>query len=358
MDKLNLIRKQLEHYGSDALFVSGQENVTYLTAKAGLNSDEREVFLVITKKSAYLLAFSTTFAMYRRTAGFIPVELTNQYRLSKAIIDIAGKEKLKTLAFEKNYVSYSEYISLKEKLSLKLTPSENIIEKMRLIKSNAEIESIKKAASVTDSAYEYAARLIKPGITEKNLALNLEFFIRKNSQNIAFSPIVAFNQNSAIPHYLPSDKVTLKNHSIILIDMGAKFLNYCSDLTRVICFGSPSDRLVKLYQTVLTAQENALSQLTSGKTGDEIDRLTREYIEQQGYPAFKHGLGHGVGLAIHEAPRLKPGSHEILCENMVVTVEPGIYIEGFAGIRIEDLVLITSRGPKLLSRAPKEITVI
>lgn len=355
---IDSLQQKLKELKLDGLFVSGQENVTYLTGILGLSASEREAYLLITSTQTCLLTYSTTIGMYRRISGFELIELTTGSHLSQAINEWAVKQKVNQLAFEKNNLSYAEYESLKNKLKLHLIPTENIIEDLRLFKSPAEILAIKKAAETTDLAYTYALSKIKKAISEKDLALELEFFIRKNSQDIAFSPIVAFNENTAIPHYLPSAKIKLKDNSLVLIDMGAKYDNYCADLTRVIFFGTPYDKQIEIFETVTRANELAISSLAVGKTGEEIDTVARNFIQQKGFEPYKHGLGHGVGLAIHEAPRLRPRIKEILKENMVFTIEPGIYIEGFCGFRIEDVIHLTSTGPQVLSRTPKELTVL
>ncbi|KKS96661.1 MAG: peptidase M24 [Candidatus Gottesmanbacteria bacterium GW2011_GWA2_43_14] len=355
MDKIKIIRRFLEEKKIPALFVSGQENVTYLTGICGLSTGDREAFLLLTLKNAYLLAFSTTIGMYIRS-GFDLIEITTEYRLSQALNDLTGN--FGRLAFEKNNLTYSEFESLKNNLKVPLIPTENIIENLRAVKTLSEIVAIEKAAQTTDRAYKYALKIIKKSITEKELALDLEIFIRKNSQDIAFSPIVAFNENSAIPHYLPSEKIKLADNSLVLIDMGAKYDNYCADLTRVVFFGTPADKQIEMFNKVTKANELAVSSLAVGKTGEEIDTLTRNFIQNNGFTAYKHGLGHGVGLAIHEAPRLKPQIKDVLAANMVFTIEPGIYIKGFAGVRIEDVIHLTAVGPRILSKASKELTVL
>ena len=354
----DLLQQKLKELKLDALFVSGQENVTYLTGVSGLSASEREAFLLITPDQAYLLAFSTTIGMYKQIKGFKPIEISIDYSLSQAINDVVRVQKISVLAFEKNNLSYAEYESLKNKIRAKLIPLEKIIEKYRLIKSPDEIRAIAKAAEVTDRAFTYILTRVKKGISEKELALELEFFIRKNSQGIAFSPIVAFNENSAIPHYLPSAKIKLKDNSLVLIDMGAKYANYCADLTRVVFFGTPAEKQADIFKTVTKANELAISSLAVGKTGEEIDTVARNFIQQKGFTPYKHGLGHGVGLAIHEDPRLRPYIKEILKENMLFTIEPGIYIEGFCGVRIEDVIHLTASGPMVLSKASKELTVL
>ncbi|OGG20494.1 hypothetical protein A3D03_03485, partial [Candidatus Gottesmanbacteria bacterium RIFCSPHIGHO2_02_FULL_40_13] len=274
------------------------------------------------------------------------------------LTEIIKREKINKIGFEKDNLTVSEYESLKTKLPSFLTPTENIVEEERLTKDNDEITKIKSAAKMTDMAFEYIKEKIKKGVSEKDLALELEFFLKKNAGDIAFPPIVAYDENAAIPHYLSSNDQRLTTNSLILLDFGAKVEGYCADMTRVVFFGSPDNNQVKIYNTVYKAQELALKKIKSGLKTAEIDKVAREYIKSAGFPEYPHGLGHGVGLAIHEAPRLKPESLEVLKENMVVTVEPGIYLEGNCGVRIEDLVVLTKEGCEILSKSSKDITIL
>lgn len=355
---LNKIRVKLNKLHLDSIFISGQENVMYLTGINGINLNEREVFLLITQKHAYLFAFATTFLMYKTVNNFISYELTIDFRLSQAILKIIKNEKLKNIAFESEKLSYQEFESLKNKLSVPMFAHSGFIEKFRLQKTESEIESITEAAKITDAAFDYILTQITPGVSEKELALKIEIYIRKYTENISFSPIVAFNQNAAIPHYLPSAKIKLKKESLILLDLGAKYKSYCADLTRVVFYGEPKTDYIKIYNVVKQAQEKAIASLKIGANADTIDQIARKEITESGFPVYKHGLGHGVGLAIHESPRLKPNVKDVLTENMVFTIEPGIYIENFAGVRIEDLIVLRKDGPELLSKASKDIIVL
>ena len=357
-DKISKIRFALKESGIDSLFVSCQENVVYLTGIIGLNTGQREAFLFITGAEVYLLAFSTTFLSYQHLPNINKVELTVNFRLHQALNNIIKQNKLKKIGFESDFMTYGEVGSLKQKLNAALIPTSGIIENFRLVKSDEEIANIKKAAQITDKAFSYILTEIKPGVSEKLLALKIEHFIKNHAQNISFFPIVAFNQNSAIPHYLPSDKISLKKNSVVLLDFGAKYENYCSDMTRVVFFGPPQDKIIKIFTTVKKAQELALNSVKTGISGHSIDKISREFIDKTGYPAYSHGLGHGVGLAIHENPRLRPNISNKLEQGMVFTIEPGIYIPGFAGVRIEDLLVLRKDGPEILSKSTKEIIIL
>lgn len=359
MNKIVKIRKKLAGLTLDALFISNQYNVSYLTGFTGLSPNEREGFLFVTQNLAYLLTFPTYFGLFKKGGnGFTSLNITREIRMSDHLTEIIKREKINKIGFEKDNLTVSEYESLKTKLPSSFSPTENIVEEERLTKDNDEITKIKSAAKMTDMAFEYIKEKIKKGVSEKDLALELEFFLKKTAGSIAFPPIVAFGKNAAIPHYLSSPNHRLTTNSLILLDFGAKVEGYCADMTRVVFFGSPNNDQVKIYNTVCKAQELALKKIKSELLTHEIDKVARDYIKSAGFPEYPHGLGHGVGLAIHEAPRLKPESLEVLKENMVVTVEPGIYLEGNCGVRIEDLVILTKEGCEILSKSSKEITIL
>ena len=276
-------------------------------------------------------------------------------KISQILNELIKKEKIESLAVEKNNLTLGEYESLKSKIKTRFYPSDNLVEKLRIIKNKQEINFIHRAALITDQAFSFIKNKLITNVTEKEIALELEFFLKKKASDIAFNPIVAFGKNSAIPHYLPSDKVKLANQNLILLDFGAKFNGYCSDMTRVIFQKTPSNRMGNIYQTVLTAQTSGLEKINKGYSLATPDIVARKYIENKGFIPYFHSFGHGVGLEVHESPRLKKDSKELFSENMVVTAEPGIYIEGEGGIRIEDLVLLKGNGYEILSRSPKSL---
>lgn len=357
--RLERIRKKLAQNHLDAFFISNQHNVTYVTGFAGLSPHEREGFLLVTGENAYLLTFPTYFGLYKHGGdGFTTLCITGEKRLSDHLNMIFAEEKIQKLGVEKENLTLSEYASLKSKLAVSFVETEQLIETFRIIKDDGEITAIRNAAEVTDDAFIVIQKEIKEGVSERALALSLEYFIKKNAQDIAFPPIVAFGKNAAIPHYMPDNKEQLTKNSLILLDFGAKIDGYCSDMTRVIFCGTPSDEEIKVYQTVLEAQKNALAILKAGIPAYEADRIARKYITDAGFPEYPHSLGHGVGLAIHEAPRLKAGNTKILKEGMVVTVEPGIYLEDNCGVRIEDLVVLKSDGIEILTKSSKELIIL
>jgi Xaa-Pro aminopeptidase len=222
------------------------------------------------------------------------------------------------------------------------------------VKDAGEIELIKQAVDITDRAFEYIDNSIKPGMTELEVAWELEKFQRENgSQSMPFEVIVASGPNSALPHAKPTEKEIISGESIV-IDMGARVGHYCSDFTRTLCIGEPDDTYKKVYDTVLGAQLAAIALIKGGISGKEADGYARTVIEEAGYgDLFGHSLGHGTGLAAHENPRVGPNSDDILSDGMVFSVEPGIYIPGWGGVRIEDLAVIENGAINILSKGRK-----
>lgn len=343
----------------DALFVSNQSNVTYLTGFTGLSPHEREGFLFVTKSNAYLLTFPTYFGMYKDGGdGFTSQCITADKRISDHLAEIIKKEHIEKIGCEVENLTLAEHASLTQKLGIPFQNTSNIIETLRIRKDPQEIGSIRKAARLTDNGFRFIQSKMKKGVSEKELAFELEFFFKKNGADIAFFPIVAFDQNAAIPHYMPNNKQQITNNNLILLDFGARVDGYCSDMTRVIFWGTPSSHQQKIYETVKHAQQLALEILKPNLSCSLPDEVAKKHIISRGFPVYPHGLGHGVGLDIHEAPRLRSGSSENLQTDMVVTIEPGIYLEGDCGVRIEDLVVLTETGIEILSKSSKDITIL
>jgi Xaa-Pro aminopeptidase len=235
-----------------------------------------------------------------------------------------------------------------------MVPVEGLVESVRSVKESGEIALIKKACAITDAAYESVAGTIKPGMTEKRVAWELEKNLReRGSQSLPFEVIVASGPRAALPHAKPTDRVIEEGEPVV-IDMGARYKGYASDLTRTICAGTPDATFKKVYSTVLAAQKAAVRAIHAGIPGKDADGAARKVIQEAGYgEAFGHALGHGVGLAEHELPRLGPGAEGPLENGMVFTVEPGIYISGFGGVRIEDTVVMEDGKVKPLTKATK-----
>jgi len=350
-DRLQKLRQGLVEQGIDALLISQPENRYYLSGFDGSSG-----YLLITPQKATL---ATDFRYIEQAKTQAP-----DYEIFRITSDtdswfpelVAGLN-LERLGFEAGDVTFAMYWRLTELFSkaesrLKLVPVGGLVESLRSKKEPEEIELITKAVEITDNAFKYIEEIIHIGMTEKELAWEIERFLRETgSEAVPFDIIVASGPNSALPHAKPSSRAIRAGEPVI-IDIGAKCGGYSSDLSRTTCLGSGDDTFNKIYDTVLRAQQAALTGIEAGMTGDQADSLARAVIEQAGYgEAFGHGLGHGLGLAPHEQPRLGPRSSDRLVDGMVFTIEPGIYLVGWGGVRIEDDVVMESGKARLISKA-------
>jgi len=234
-------------------------------------------------------------------------------------------------------------------------PTKGVVEKLRLRKTPEEVERIRKAQALAEEALAHVLPLLRPGVEEREIALEVEFFLkRRGAEGAAFPPIVASGERGALPHARASEK-RLKAGELVTLDLGARLEGYHSDMTRTFALGRPKEELRRAYKAVEEALEAALAALAPGKTGKEVDAVARKALEAHGLDRyFVHSLGHGVGLAVHEGPSLSPYGEEVLEPGMVVTVEPGVYLPGLGGVRLEELVLLTESGVELLSRFPRD----
>lgn len=351
---------------TNALLVTNPTNIRFLTgfvgltAQTGVEPAEREAYCLSTKDKTYLFTSSLYLESARKLKNVDVRKISLENPISSALSQLVEELSIKKLGFEERDLTVAEFNKFKKAfVGVELVPTKNKIEEMRMIKKTGEIETIRRAASITDQCFKFIIKRIRPGVTESRLANEIEGFFKYKGDEIAFSPIVAFNEHSSQPHYQSKGKDPLRRGSLILLDFGAKVNGYCSDMTRVVFLGKPKPEWVKTYDTVLRAQEKALDLLGSGERhGATLDAAAKEYIAEADSPPYEHSLGHNVGLAIHEGPRLSVKKNEMLKPGMVFSVEPGIYIEGQYGIRIEDLVLLTNTGIEILSRSPKEMMIL
>lgn len=356
-DRKRVTLERIRENNLDGLLITNPYNIFYLTGFIGLAPQTREAYLLVSQK-LHLFTYPTYSSNNRQSDSIEFHNINYKHSLSDLLQHIITGENIKKIGYEKNNLTVEELEHLQALSNTKLIASQNIIEQQRICKNHEEIEKIKTAAMITDQAFEFIKKEIRVGVSEKFLACKLEYFLKEKAGDISFTPIVAFNQNSAIPHHISGKDNAVSKSSLILLDFGAKFENYCADMTRVIFFKTAPDKIVRLYQTVVQSQQLALKNLRAGQKSDYTDRLVRDFIAGNNYPPYPHGLGHGVGLQIHENPRLRLNTDFELTENMVVTIEPGIYLEGEYGVRIEDLVLLKKEGVEILSNSSKEITII
>lgn len=353
-ERLRRLREKLAERKIDGLLVTGAVNRRYLSGFTGTSG-----YLLITREAAVLFSDSR----YRTQApmqapDFVFVE--HGPKPEEAIRDKALELGIRKLAFEDHDLTVAGFRKMSEALSgIELVPAGKLVEAVRMVKDESELAVLKEACAIADRAFEHLLGVLKPGMTEKEAALELEFFMRREgAAGTSFDTIVASGERSAMPHGTASDR-KIGPGELVTFDFGAFYQGYCSDLTRTVVLGPASDRHREIYGIVLEAQQAALDGIRPGMTGREADRIARSVIEKYGYGEyFGHGTGHGIGLEIHEEPRLSMGGEVMLVPGMTVTVEPGIYIPGFGGVRIEDDIVITENGAELLTHAPKNFIVI
>ncbi len=279
------------------------------------------------------------------------------YEIAK---DVLKELNVKHLGFEDQSVTVSDFDKIKSAFhDFTLIPTSENISKLRSVKTEDEIEYIKKAQSITDIAFSKILGFINENVSEIDIAVELEYQMRKHGASaLAFDTIIASGINSSKPHAHPTNK-RIKKGDPITMDFGAKFNGYCSDMTRTVFFGEPSEEMRNIYNIVLMAQTNAINNLQAGLTGREIDSLAREIIIANGYgSSFSHSTGHSLGLDIHESPNAAKSSDTVFQENQFITIEPGIYIPGFGGVRIEDLILIKQNEIENLTNSEKTIIIL
>lgn len=352
--RLKNLRKKLEEKKLDAIFVSKRENYLYLSGFTGTSA-----YLVITARDAVLI---TDFRYVEQASVQAPLYEVVQYQgnFIECLNEVIKAKEINLLGFEEASTTYDKYTEYKEKLGVReLVTTENIVEKIRIMKDGLELEVINRAVEIADETFSHILGFLKPGIMEIEVAAEMEYYMKKQgAKGASFDTIVASGKRSSMPHGVASTKKLEKGDTITL-DFGALFQDYCSDMTRTVFLGQPEEEIKRIYNIVLEAQLKALEGAKAGLTGKEIDAIARGHIEANGFgDNFGHGLGHGVGLEIHEEPRFSKLGNIVMENNMVVTVEPGIYVNGLGGVRIEDMIVIKDDKPVILTKSTKDIIII
>jgi len=344
-NRIKAIRHQLKKKKISCLIVTNPANVTYTTGFMGTDS-----WAVITKKQVYLLTDSryTEQAQKECTACRI-IQRADSSPLAEAAAKLVKRLKLiRAVAIGKS-ASLADFEALKKNIQARFGTIANLIEAIRSNKDRSEIAAIRTAASIAAKALKQTLRAVSPGITENELAGLLNFQIRKLGAINSFDTIIAFGPNASRPHHQPSKK-RLKQNDTILIDFGAKYKGYCCDITRCFAVGKPTVFYKKVYDVVEQAQAAVIKMVKAGVEIIRIDAAAREVIRKNNLPVYGHGTGHGLGLEIHELPYIKTESKGKLQAGQVITIEPGVYIPGKLGVRIEDDILVSETGYKILTR--------
>lgn len=343
--RIERLKELLAKKNQQALLVTHPANVSYL---AGFKTHDS--FLLATRTKNLLITdsrYSTEYRNLLRTDRIHVIEI--EKTLLHALAALRKELRFSKLAFEENHVSVTFYNKLRPIFRAGLHPTQNIIEEMRSIKDSYELAVIRTAIRITQEAYAYAKKILEPGMKETTIAAEIERFVRlRGAQGTSFEIIVASGSNSSFPHAQITSRV-IKNNEPVLIDMGVEYNGYKSDLTRVFFLGTMTPLFKKVYSIVQTAQQKALRSIRPGVVIENIDKQARNYIHSKGFGEyFKHSLGHGVGLEVHELPRISFKNKKRLKPGMVFTLEPAIYLDNQFGVRIEDMVLVTQQGAEVL----------
>lgn len=353
-ERLKKFREVLTKKGLDGALVTKRENYMYLSGFTGTSA-----FLIITQEHAVLL---TDFRYVEQAAAQAPLFKIEKYQgnIISALNEVIKSQGIEKLGFEEGNVTFEKYNEFVTKLGIrKFIPLESAIEKLRAFKDQFELEVIKKAVKIADDAFTHILPYIKPGVTEIEIAAEMEYYMKKaGAISASFETIIASGLRSSMPHGVASDKKIEQGDSITL-DFGAYYQHYCSDITRTVFLGQPKEEMKKIYNIVLEAQLKASEGAAAGLFGKDIDLIARDIIYKNGFEKnFGHGLGHSVGLEIHESPRFSPSEDAKIENGMVITVEPGIYVSGLGGVRIEDCILINDDKPVTLTQSTKEMIIL
>jgi len=339
-----------------AALLHNPSNIFYLSGYTG-----EGLLLVAPGLKAVITDFRYVEAAQKQCPGFEIHSIRAGIGHVKVAAELLEKLGVKRLAIEDNIITVRGMRDMEKVMpaDMSFVPLDFAVEALRTVKDETELKCIQHACDITCQAFEYICGYIKPGMTERQVQLALDNkMLELGAQGMAFSTIMASGENGSLPHAVPGDRV-IQTGDLVTMDYGAKVDGYCSDMTRTVAVGEPSAKLREIYDIVLHAQEEAQNALAPGKVCSDMDKVARDIIAAAGYgECFGHSLGHGVGIDIHEEPRLSSRSNDILAPGHVVTVEPGIYVPGLGGVRIENTCVITENGYRTLCSAPKELRIL
>ncbi|EMF0035876.1 M24 family metallopeptidase [Enterococcus hirae] len=353
MLRVEKLRKKMQEENLDSFLITSPYNLRYLTNFTGTTG----LAVITLEKAFFITDFRYTEQAAAQAQGFEIIK--NVGPIFEEVADLVQKEGLRELGFEETTVSFLDYSVLEEIIDAQLIPISGMIEELREIKDEEEIAIIEKACSIADLAYDHILKMIQPGMTEIEVANQLDFYMRSlGASGVSFETIVASGLRSAMPHGVASKKI-IEQGDLITIDFGCYYEGYVSDMTRTFAIGDPGEQLKEIYQIVLEAQLAVLEVAKPGVTGKQLDAVARDYITKHGYgEAFGHSTGHGIGLEIHEGPNVSVRAEKQFVPGNIITDEPGIYLPGIGGVRIEDDLLITSDGNRVLTHSPKELIIL
>lgn len=353
--KFEKLRSKFDELNIDGVLITSESNRKYISGFTGSTG----TCLISSEKAVFITDFRYIEQATSQCECFEIMDVGMSRNYPGVINEVAKKMGINRLGFEGDFFTFSSYNAYKEDIEAELVSVSGVVEKIRMVKTESEIAKIKVAAEIADATFAHVLGVVKAGMTEVEVANEMEFFMRKAGATCSsFDTIVASGWRSSLPHGIASDKV-IETGDMITLDFGAKYDYYVSDMTRTISLGDPGEKLKEVYDVVLQAQLHAQANIRPGISGMEADAFARDYITDKGYGAFfGHGLGHGIGLDVHEGPYLSKVSTEILEVGHVLTNEPGIYLPKIGGVRIEDDLVLTEDGNYSLTISPKELIIL
>ena len=357
MNHFQNIADRLEAYGLDAMLLSCEANRFYAS---GFHSSGTDGMALVTRNKHYYFTDSRYTEAAGRTLRDAELRevgggISYAARLKEAI----QEQSIQKMGFEDGYMTVKEFETYRKALPCELVPATDLLLELRRVKSREELEVMTAAQRIAERALEDILKEIRPGVTEREIAARLQYLmLHYGAENMSFDPIVVSGPNGSLPHGVPSEK-EIRSGEFVTMDFGCIYHGYCSDMTRTVAVGSVTEEMRAVYETVLAAQQAGIAAARAGVTGKEVDGAARQVIADAGYEKyFGHGFGHGVGVEIHEEPRASSANDTPLPAGAVISAEPGIYLPGRLGVRIEDVIVLTEDGCENLTRAPKELLVL
>ena len=357
MNHFQKIAAQLEGHGLDAMLLTGEANRFYASGFHSYGTDG--VALVTAKKAYYFTDSRYTEAALRYVQGAEVREIGHGRGYGALLEEAVTEQHIRRMGFEDAYMTVQDHERYRKALSCDLVPATDLLWQLRMVKDEEELEAMVAAQRIAERALEDILEEIRPGVTEKEIAARLQYLmLHYGASDMSVDPIVVSGPNGSLPHGVPSEK-TIQQGEFVTMDFGCVYHGYCSDMTRTVAVGFATEEMQTVYQTVLSAQEAGIAAARAGLTGREVDGAARAVISAAGYGAyFGHSFGHGVGVEIHEAPNASPMNDKPLPAGAVISAEPGIYLPGRLGVRIEDVILLTEDGCLDITKAPKELLIL
>ena len=354
MNHLKQIAARLPEYGLDAMLLNSEPGEYYAVGFHG------EGNVVVTAQGCFYFTDSRYIEAANHLITGAEIAMTGRSRNYRGMVqEGVDRCRIRKLGFEEGYLSVADYNLWKEGLTAELVPAQKLVNSLRAAKDEGEIALMTKAQEITDRAFSEILKFIQPGMTEQEIAAKLQYdMLRFGAEKMSFDPIVVSGPNGSLPHGIPSAK-QVQQGEFITMDFGCKYGGYCSDMTRTVALGEPTGEMRKVYQTVLEAQLAGIAVTKAGVPGKSIDAAARKVIEDAGYGEyFGHGYGHSLGIEIHESPNANTREETLLPVGAVVSAEPGIYLPGKFGVRIEDVTVLTADGCMVLTKSPKELIIL